>query len=125
MMAAKDIGYTYDTGKCILKKSPTEKPYDYSVGLNILTQLSLSSELTVALLENEQGSQATVYTRETHEGKTQESCCYHDNGDTLHGTVGCDKRQENTRMFKIMPYEHKCLRFESPYILFPHSRMQQ
>ena len=49
--------------------------------LNISTQLSLSSELTVALLETEQGSQATVYTRETHEGKTQESCCYHDNGD--------------------------------------------
>lgn len=118
------------------------------MGLNISTQLSQSSELTVALLETEQGSQATVYTRETHEGKTQESCRYHDNGDTLHalrnanqsllladagkdnerqgktkscregvnhtlkqievflnnqngytqhGTVGCDKRQEDTQ----------------------------
>lgn len=38
---------------------------------DLIYQLSLSSELTVALLENKQGSQATVYTRETHEGKTQ------------------------------------------------------
>lgn len=85
-----------------IQKCPTEKPYDYSVGLNISTQLSLSSELTVALLETEQGSQATVYTREAHEGKTQESCCYHDNGDTLHAlrkgepkpaARGCRQRQ--------------------------------
>ena len=84
------------------QKSPTVKPYDYTVGLNILTQLSLSSELTVALLETEQSSQATIYTRETHEGKTQESCCYHDNGDTLHAlrkgepkpaARGCRQRQ--------------------------------
>lgn len=38
---------------------------------DLIYQLSLSSELTVALLETEQSSQATVYTRETHEGKTQ------------------------------------------------------
>ena len=84
------------------QKSPTEKPYDYTVGLNISTQLSLSSELTVALLETEQSSQTTVNTRETHEGKTQESCCYHDNGDTLHAlrkgepkpaARGCRQRQ--------------------------------
>ena len=87
------------------QKSPTEKPYDYTVGLIILTQLSLSSELTVALLETEQGSQATVYTREAHEGKTQESCCYHDNGDTLgmRTKACCSRMPAKTMSAKAKP----------------------
>ena len=121
MMAAEDIDYTYDTGKCILKKSPTVKPYDYTVGLIILTQLSLSSELIVALLETEQGSQATVYTREAHEGKTQESCCYHDNGDTLHALRNANQSLLLADAGKDNECQGSCPISINAYDLYPHT----
>lgn len=45
----------------------------------------------VTLLETKQCLQATIDTREAHEGKTQQGCCYHDNGNALLSKEECSK----------------------------------
>ena len=44
----------------------------------------LNSISNINLLQSEQSLQASIYTREAHEGKAEESSCNHHDGHALH-----------------------------------------